>query len=242
MSDEPLVLVERYGPRGELVLNRPEKRNALSGPLVEQLIAGLAQLVADDSVRVILLRGAGGTFCAGRDRDAFAAKPPPAWLAQFGSLVTQMHGALYDCPKVTVGALERAAIAAGSALALACDLLITGDGARFHVAEVGMGLAAPLNVVWLQLKHGAARTLEFAAGGQPYLGAELVACGIALKSVPDDRVLDEARAYCDRLAGNDPLAVATVKRTIRLLAGDVDFPARVRLAQEAVGSARRPVR
>lgn len=231
MDSAAPVLVERHGPRGELVLNRPERRNALTGPLVQALHAGLEQLVADEGVHVILIRGAGGTLCAGLDLDAFAADPPPPWRAQFGELWGGLHAAIYACPKLVVGALEGVAIAAGSALALACDVLIAGESARLHVAEVKLGMAAPINVVWLQLKFGAARALELAAGGQPYSGRALVERGIALRAVPDASALDEARAYADLAAQNRPQAVATVKQTLRMLNGVEDFRARIAAAQ-----------
>lgn len=223
MQDDLLVLVERDGHRGELVLNRPSRRNALTGPVVEALRAGLADLVVDETVRVILLRGAGGAFCAGLDLDAFAADPPPPWRSGFSNLWADLHADLYACPKPVVGALEGPAIAAGSALALACDMLVAGDTCRFQVAEARLGLAAPINTVWLMVKYGAARALEFAAGAQPYAGAALVQRGLAVKSVPDGDVLAEARAYADLLAENKPAGMAAVKNNIRLLSGISDF-------------------
>jgi enoyl-CoA hydratase len=229
-GSEPLVLIERAGARAELVLNRPARRNALTGPLVEELRAGLASLVADDAVRVILIRGAGGTFCAGLDLDEMRADPPPNWRAGFPDLWADFHADLYACPKPTIGALERAAIAGGTALALACDVLIAGEGARFQVAEVKFGMAAPVNVVWLHQKFGAARTLELAMGGQPYTGVELADRGIALRAVPDADVLVETRAHADVLAANQPLAMATVKETMRRLSETPPSVFRERLA------------
>jgi len=223
MNETALALVERYGPRGEVVLNRPEKRNAMSGPLAEALLAGLRALIADESVRVILLRGAGGFFCAGRDLDAFRQQPPPPWMATFGQTITAIHAAIYESPKPVVGALEGRAIALGSALALACDVLIAGETARFHVAEVNLGLAAPVNTLWLHVKYGPAKVLEFALAGQPTPGTELAARGLALKAVPDHRVVDEARAYCDLLAKNDPKAVAAIRARYRQLIGADDY-------------------
>lgn len=237
-AGEPLVLIERHEAWGELVLNRPEKRNALSGPLVEQLHAGLTDLINDASVNVILIRGAGGTFCAGRDRDAFAQSPQLAWVATFGDTTRRFHQAVYNCPKPVIGALERAAIAAGSALALACDYLIAGETARFHVAEVNMGLAAPLNVAWLHLKYGAATALEFAAAGQPCAGRRLYERGLAVAAVPDERVVEEARVYATALAANKPAAVATVKQCIRALNGPEAFAAAVETVQAAIRAMR----
>lgn len=232
MENEDLALVERHGARGELILNRPERRNALVGPLVAALHAGFDELVADDTVNAILIRGAGGSFCAGLDLDAFGAEPPPPWRATFGEQWAGFHATLYGCPKPIIGALEGPAIAAGSALALACDMLIAGAGCRFQVAEAKLGMAAPVNVVWLQLKFGVARALELAVGAQPMDGVALVARGIALAAVPDDAVLTEARAYADRIAQNKPSAMAAIKATIRALNGSPDFGERIGLAQQ----------
>jgi enoyl-CoA hydratase/carnithine racemase len=233
MDTEPLVLVQREGKRGELVLNRPERRNALTGPVVEALRAGLAELVEDEGIHVILIRGAGGFFCAGLDLDAFGADPAPPWRAGFGDRWADLHADLYACLKPVVGALEGPAIAAGSALALACDMLIAGDTCRFQVAEARFGLPAPINSVWLMAKYGAARALEFAVGAQPYAGAALVQRGLAVKTVPDADVLAEARAYADLLAENKPAGMAAIKHNIRLLSGIDDFRALIAKVQAA---------
>lgn len=229
MADEPLIRVEREGARGELVLNRPHRRNALIRPLVEALHAGLDELSADDDVHAILVRGEGGTFCAGMDLKARQEEPelmegmPQAWAA--------FHAAVYQCPKPIVGALEGHAIAGGSGLALSCDFLVAGEGARLHVSEVRMGMVAPINLVWLQFKFGYAKAMEFVVGGQPYTGRELVERGIAVLAAPDEDVLTEARAYADRLAENDPAAMARVKASLRALAGVEDFQSRLTAAQ-----------
>ncbi len=233
MSDAALVRVERYGARGELVLNRPERKNALTGPLVQQLRAGLEKLAGDPSVAVILIRGEGGTLCAGLDLDAFGAAPPPPWRARFQDDWADFHAAMWACPKMTIGVLEGHAIAGGSSLALSCDLLVAGETARFHVAEVRMGMGAPINVLWLQLKYGAARALEMAGAGQPYTGAELAARGMAVRAVPTGQVVDEARAYADLLAQNKAAGVASVKATIRHLTGITAFRDYIAAAQHS---------
>ena len=126
MAGDVLVRVERQGARGELVLNRPQRRNALIRPLVEELHAGLDELVADEAVNAILIRGEGGTLCAGLDLKA--RKEEPELLANFGPTWASYHAAVYDCPKPIIGALEGAAIAGGSGLALSCDFLIATEG------------------------------------------------------------------------------------------------------------------
>lgn len=236
MSDAPVVLIERHEAVGELVLNRPHRRNAITGPLVDALHAGLDELVADADVRVILIRGAEGTFCAGNDLKEFRAEPRPAWLADHGQRWADFHAALFGCPKPIVGALEGHAIAAGSALALACDFLIAGEEAQLHVAEVALGLGpAPVNSVWLEWKYGAGRAQEFVVGGLPYTGRALANRGMALRAVPDDRVVEEARMLAARLADNSGESMARAKALVRRLSGVPDAEAFRRRIEEAQG-------
>ena len=145
-SDDP-VRSTRNGGVAEIVLNRPARRNAVTGPLAERLHAEIVAATEDDEVAVLLLRGAGGAFCSGLDLGEFRADPPPDWLPAFSNLWLDVHAALYDCPKPIVAALERFAINAGSALALAADLLVAGEQAFLHVGEVQMGMAAPMNMI-----------------------------------------------------------------------------------------------
>ena len=235
MSDAPIVLIERLERTGELILNRPHRRNAMTGPLVDALLTGLEELIADDEIRVILIRGAEGTFCAGNDLKEFRAEPRPAWLADHGDRWANFHAALFGCPKPIVGALEGHAIAAGSALALACDFLIAGEEAQLHVAEVALGLGpAPVNSVWLEWRFGAGRAQEFVAGGLPYTGRALANRGLALRAVPDEHVVDEARALAERLAENDGTSMARAKALVRRLSGVPDaeaFRSRIELAR-----------
>ncbi len=232
MPDAPILLIERREATGELVLNRPHRRNALTGPLVDALHARLEELIADDAISVILIRGAEGTFCAGNDLKEFRADPPPAWLASHGERWADFHAAMFGSPKPIVGALEGHAIAGGSALALACDFLIAGEEAQLHVAEVALGLGpAPVNMVWLEWKYGAGRAQEFVAGGLPYTGRALANRGMALRAVPDEDVVEDARLLAARLAENDGASVARAKALVRRLSEVPDAEAfRARLA------------
>ena len=95
-----------------------------------------------------------------------------------------------------------------------------------------MGMQAPINLVWLQLKFGYAAAMELVVGGQPFSGSELVARGIAVKAVPNGEVVAEARAYADALAENDPAAMAGVKAALRRLTGIQDFQAHITAVQQ----------
>lgn len=215
------VIVEKYQSRGELVLNRPHRKNALTGPMVDKLILNLESLIEDDSIKVIMLRGAEGFFCAGNDLKEFSANPPPEWLANHSQRWTGLHEALFLCPKPLVCVLEGAAIAAGSALALACDLIITGNNARLHVAEASEKIKKTphLNTVWLMWRYGPVRTLELAMTAIPLTGKQLFEKGMAIKAVEDSRVLEEAREYADKVCDANPEIMASVKETVRELSG-----------------------
>lgn len=213
-ADAP-VQVERRDGWAEVVLARPERRNAITGPLGTALAAALTELRHDATVNAVLLRGAGGAFCSGLDLGEFNADPAPPWLAEFPRIWRAAHRALFELDKPIVGALERHAINGGAALALACDLLIAGERAFLQVGEVALGMAAPYNLAWLSLRHGEALGARIALIGDRLPGPELVRLGIAQRSVSDAAVLDEARALTATLAGYPAGAAARIKAGLR---------------------------
>lgn len=221
MSNEREVLVNKFGARGELTLNRPHRKNALTGPMVDKLHLGLESLIADGDIKVILIRGEAGVFCAGNDLKEFSANPPPSWLATQPVRWTGLHEAIFNCPKPIVCALEGVAIAAGSALVLACDLIVAGDNARLHVAEASEKIKKTphLNTVWLMWRYGPTRTLELAMTAIPLTGKQLLERGMVVMSVEDEKVLDSARDYADRIADAAPGITAAVKDSVRQLSG-----------------------
>ena len=199
----------------ELILNRPERKNAVTGPLGIELARQVNVLAADDDVRVILLRGAEGAFCSGLDLKEFNADPPPDWLSDFAKIWRSVHRALFNCSKPIVGALERYAINGGAALALACDLLVVGEEAFLQVGEVQQGMAAPYNVAWLNLRHSEAVAAQIALVGRRLHGRELVGLGAAYSCVPDEEVVGHATALAEQLAGYPSGALARIKAGLR---------------------------
>lgn len=215
--DEPLAEVERIDHDGwaEVVLNRPERRNAINGALGEQLAATFQAVEADADVHAVLFRGAGGSFCSGLDLKAFNAEPAPVWVANFGTIWRDAHKAIFNCSKPIIAALERFAINGGAALALAADLLIAGETAYLHVGEVRMGMAAPYNIAWLRLRHSEHLAATLALTGRRFPGTELSAMGLALRSVADSEVVAEARALTEELATFPPGAGKRIKSMLR---------------------------
>lgn len=209
------IRIDRHDGWAELVMNRPERKNAIDGPFAQAMLAALNELNADDAVRAIVLRGEGGAFCSGLDLKAFNETPAPDWVAGFTSLWHEVHCALIESRKAIVGALERYAINGGAALAIAADLLVCGETAFLQVGEVQLGMGAPKNIAWLLLRHSEAVAARLALLGDRVAGPELVRLGVATEAVPDAQVVERAFALAQRIAAFPPQGVARIKSSIR---------------------------
>lgn len=217
MENDNLVLVERHGARADIVLNRPDKRNALIVPMMAQLRDAFLQVAADDTVHAVLVRGAGGALCSGLDLKAINADPKPDWVPDLPRVWREANEAMATCPKPMVCALEKYAINGGAPLAFASDFLIAGQTSYILVGEVQRGMAAPNNLAWLQGKYGEAIALRFALLGDPVPAPELLRLGVAYSVVPDEDVVAQASALADRLAGFPANATQGIKRALRAL-------------------------
>lgn len=204
-----------HGRWAEVILNRPERRNAINGPLGEALAAAIERAVADDGVQAILLRGAGGAFCSGLDLKAFNAEPPPDWMPRFSAIWRTTHKAIFECRKPIVVALERFAINGGAALALSADLLVAGETAFLQVGEVKQGMAAPYNMAWLRLRHSENTAAKLTLTGRRFPGKELASLGIAYAAVPDEDVATAARQLAEELAAYPDGGLARNKTLLR---------------------------
>ena len=209
MSIGPVLAIPHEG-WGELVLNRPDRRNALAPESAKALREGLSDLLAGGA-RVVLLRGGGGTFCSGLDVDLFQGGAGAAWAADW----TGFHRDLHACPAVVICALERYAINAGAALALGSDLMVAGEGAILTVGEAAIGMHAPMNLAWLRLKAPESVAAQLALGAGRMGGADLHRLGLAWALVPDGEVHDHARAAAIRMAGWPAGTLAGIKAALR---------------------------
>ncbi len=209
------VTLTRHDRWAEVVLNRPERRNAIDGPLGVALAAALAEVSADPTIGVVLLRGADGAFCSGLDLKAFNAEPPPPWVDEFQAIWRGAHRALFDCPVPIVCALERFAINGGAALALAADLLVAGEEAFLQVGEIQQGMAAPYNVAWLNLRAAEHVRSQLAFTGRRFNGVELAKLGLAYACAPDAQVLEDAISLCLQMAEYPEGASRRIKAGLR---------------------------
>ncbi len=198
-----------------ITLNRPERKNAITGELGVDLAAALEAAQANVEVNVVLLQGAGGAFCSELDLTAFNADPAPSWRPHFQRIWRRAHCALYNCQKPIVAAVERYAINGGAALALAADLMVVGEEAFVQVGEVQQGMAAPYNMAWLALRFPEVLTAQLTLTGRRFSGAQLHRLGVAYESVADADVLGTAQALATQLAGYPAGAAVAIKGGMR---------------------------
>ena len=198
----------------EIILNHPQTRNAITGPMGIALANAIRTCGSNENVKCILLRGAGGSFCSGLNLKEFNAEPPPDWLADFGNIWRTTHRTLYECPKPIIVALEKFAINGGAALALAADLLIVGSDSYLQVGEVRQGTAAPYNMAWLRLRFSEHIAAQLTISGRRFSGTELLSLGIAFNAPSTDATVSVAHATCAELAAFPADALTRIKATL----------------------------
>ena len=207
-----------------LVLNRPEKHNALSGEMCDELRAAAARLDADAGVRVVVLTGAGRSFCAGGDlewmRSQFAADR--AGRIAEARRLARMLDALNTLGKPVVGRVNGAAYGGGVGLMAVCDSVVAVEGARFGLTETRLGLipATISPYVLARVGEGRARSVFFSA--RIFDGAEALRLGLVGKVVPEEALDAGVEAEVAPYLATAPAAVAAAKRLARSLGPRID--------------------
>jgi 2-(1,2-epoxy-1,2-dihydrophenyl)acetyl-CoA isomerase len=203
-----------------LTMNRPARLNALSRAMHEALCEALGRLAGDPAIGAIVLTGAGRAFSAGGDVKAMAegAEGEGRTLEERAQALRRSMEAsrlLHEAPKPTIAMVPGAAAGAGLSLALACDLRIAGESARFGTAFVRVGYPGDFGGSWFltQLVGPAkARELYFTADLLDARAA--LGLGLVNRVVPDERLADETRALASRLAAGPRVALAYMKRNL----------------------------
>lgn len=208
--------VKRDGGWLHVTLNRPEKRNAMSLAMVEELLALLAEADGDRAVRAIVLRGAGGHFCAGGDiadmqraaaesdggHDAIAALN-----RRFGHLLQAFDGA----GAAVVAVCEGAVMGGGFGLASVADITIAVEGARFRLPETSLGITPAQIAPFLVRRLGLSQARRLAVTGATLGATEALALGLAHIHTTPDALDDELIALLGRIRKCEPRAVAETK-------------------------------
>jgi enoyl-CoA hydratase len=226
MTDE--VLVERRGAVQLITINRPEAKNALNLAAATIIRDAVDELDEDDSLRVGILTGAGGTFSAGMDLKGFLRGESPSFPGR------GLCGIQQTPPKKPlIAAVEGWALAAGFELTLACDLVVAGRTAKFGVPEVKRGLvAAGGGAVLIPQRIPLAVAMEFVLTGDPVTAERAAEVGIITKVVDEGKAVEAALELAGRIAANAPLAIQASKEIARRAAewtGDLAWsePARI---------------
>lgn len=202
------VLVEREEGIVTVVLSRPEKLNALNKAMWLGLDSAFARLEPDDSVRAIVLRGAGEkAFAPGADIGEFEAERGNAAQARdYGKLMHEVMRRIDECRHPTVALIRGLCVGGGLEIAMLCDIRICGEGSRFGVPinRIGVTMGYP-EISALIARVGRAVALEILLEGRVFGAAEAQEKGLITRVVPDEKVVEEAYAAAHRIAAGAPL-------------------------------------
>jgi 2-(1,2-epoxy-1,2-dihydrophenyl)acetyl-CoA isomerase len=232
----PKLQVDRRDGILTLSLNRPEKLNAIDDELARALLGAIEGAARDPATRVVLLRGNGRAFCAGRD---IASPPTDADLEG----VQAVAEAIVELPKPVVAAVHGWTVGAGLEWALDADLLVAGAGSRFRLPEASLGVFVTGGLsATLPAAAGLARAKALMLLGEEFSAAEAQAWGLAWRVFGDDELESESRRIAGRLAALGPGVAGRFKRVLHEvgLAAFADAIELEKEAQRELGKSARP--
>ncbi|MDH5534994.1 MAG: enoyl-CoA hydratase-related protein [Betaproteobacteria bacterium] len=201
-----------------LTLDRREKLNAMSDAMWNALYEHLGTIAEDESVRAVILTGAGRAFCAGGDIDNMAKSDIVSGRARSRNR-HRVITALYSLEKPVIAAVRGPVYGIGNGLALACDLIIASDTARFSMAFKKVGVVPDGGTLFfLTQVLGIAKAKELVYTARPIAAQEAVDLGIAMRMVPDDKLEPEAHSLAEELARSATFALALTKKMFHAMA------------------------
>lgn len=216
------ILVESDGPVATLTLNRPDSLNVLDFPMMDALVAHTAALAADDSLRVVVVRGAGRHFMAGGDIRTFAGElelAPAERTARFHGIIGRLHASietLARMPHVVIAQVHGAVAGFGLSLMNACDLAVAADNAYFASAYKAIATTPDGGGTWsLPRVVGLRRALDIMLVGDRFDAAQARDYGLVNRVVPAAELDATVRAMAGSLAAGPVLALRNTKRLLR---------------------------
>ncbi len=215
------LLSDISGPVARVTLNRPNVHNAFDNALVAELTEAFTRLSEECNVRVVVITGAGASFCAGADL---------AWMGRTAEYsreenvadarrLQQMFAALAECPKVTIARVNGSAMGGGGGLVAACDIAIAAEDAAFAFSEVRLGLAPGVIAPYVVQKIGTGAAWALFVTGEKFDAAEARRLGLVQQVVPTAGLDAAVSKTVQRALGAGPEAVAAVKRLLREIDG-----------------------
>jgi len=204
-----------------ILLNRPEKRNALNHQLMEDLTQALEAFAASQTCRVVIITGAGSSFCAGlvieHLRDMAAAPGHLSATEDYhadAQRIATLLSTLYSLPKPSIAAVNGPAIAGGMGIATLCDFTLAVPEAKFGYTEVRIGFVPAIVSAFLRTQLGEKSSRDLLLTGRLISATEALSLGLVTRIVAEPDLLREARTLATRLIRNSPAAMEATKRLL----------------------------
>jgi enoyl-CoA hydratase/carnithine racemase len=205
------LLVTHAGAAARIVLNRPEKRNALSLELMDEVIVALRSTAGQDTTRAIVIEGAGPAFSAGHDLSEMIDRPPEFFDRLFDRCTVMME-AIHEVPQPVIAKVHGIATAAGCQLVAACDLAVAAEGTRFATPGVKIGLFCSTPMVPVSRAVGRKRAMQMLLTGDAIDASTALDWGLVNRVVPVDQLEGAVGELVDAIARSSPYTVATGKQ------------------------------
>lgn len=234
-TDSDILVVEALGEIHRVTMNRPDRLNALNHPMAEQLLAYFEARRRDTKVRVIIIRGAGRAFSSGADLKAMGS-PEQLRDGPHGDWVLRdLMKAMRACPQPVISLVRGAAAGGGLAIALASDITVAGETAKFHSAFIKIGLSgAELGASWrLQRTIGVSRAREMLLTGKPMDAKTAGETGLVSSVVPDDQLDEHGLALARAMLEARPDALRLTKRSLDATLEAVSVDAAMEIEERA---------
>ena len=234
MSYQTLTLTHE-GAVATITLTRPEKRNAISAQMIEELLAALAE-IEHTAVRAVIITGSGSAFCSGMDLDALKnlAQQSPTQNLEDSRRMATMFRRLWAYPKPLIAAVNGPAIAGGCGIATLCDFTIAVPEAKFGYTEVRIGFIPAIVSVFLIRQIGDKRARDLLLTGRILTAEEAKQIGLVNHIVEPDKLMDAARIYAASLVESSPSSIERTKRLLtESVAAEVDAALADAIAENA---------
>ena len=216
MSKYETVLVERHGAVAVVSLNRPDKLNSFNGPLRRDLLLAVREVNDDDSVRVVVLTGAGRAFSAGADladmpEDKTNFRVEDQLNGEYKPALMEIH----EATKPWISAINGACAGIGSAFGMVCDLTVMADDAYIYQAFAGISLVPDGGATWHLVRTlGRKRAYEVIVTGEKIRADKCLQWGLCNRVVPADKLLEETLAWAREIAARAPLSLRYAKQAV----------------------------
>ena len=214
MVMKTLLLTDADGVR-TVMLNRPERRNAMNPEMQEELLAAMDDAAASDC-RVVVFAGAGEAFCAGLDLSSLQGMNDKSAAEHTADAerIARLFRTLYELPKPTIAMVQGPAIAGGTGLATICDFTLAAPGAKFGYTEVRIGFMPALVSAFLTLQIGDKRARELLLTGRLFSSEEALRLGLVNEVVRPEELAARTRELAELLKANSPESMAATKRLL----------------------------